>query len=92
MVAMSAYAIPKFADYRPQLDLLAAASLFNLVTYWAQLMTSLAGLTLGQAAINNQAATSIANTIPGGAVLVVGSPMRWHSWGFSLSAITLATL
>lgn len=99
MVAMSAYAIPKFADYGsvwvvlqltwPQLGLLAAASLFNLVTYWAQLMTSLPGLTLGQAAVNNQAATSIANTIPGGAVLAVGSPMRCCTPGASASRRSL---
>jgi hypothetical protein len=49
VVAIFAYAIPKFANYGsmwailrtltwPQLGLLAAATLFNLVTYWAQLM------------------------------------------------------
>jgi putative heme transporter len=104
VVAIFAYAIPKFANYGsvwailrtltwPQLGLLAAATLFNLVTYWAQLMASLPGLTLGQAAVNNQTTTSIANTIPGGGVLAVGvSYAMLRSWGFSLSAITLATL
>ena len=54
VVAFFAYAIPKFANYGsewailrtlawPQLGLLAAATLFNLVTYWAQLMASLPG-------------------------------------------------
>jgi hypothetical protein len=58
VAAIIAYAIPKFADYRsvwvilraltwPQLGLLAAATLFNLVTYWLQLMASLPGPTLG---------------------------------------------
>ena len=57
VVAIFAYAIPKFASYGAvwvvlrtlgwaQLSLLAAATLFNLVTYWLQ-------LTLAQAAVNN---------------------------------------
>jgi putative heme transporter len=104
VVAIFAYAIPKFANYGsvwailrtltwPQLGLLAAATVFNLVTYWAQLMASLPGLTLGQAAVNNQTTTSIANTVPGGGVLAVGVAYAMlRSWGFSLSAITLSTL
>jgi putative heme transporter len=104
VVAIFAYAIPKFADYGsvwvilrtltwPQLGLLAAATVFNLVTYWLQLMASLPGLTLGQAAVNNQTTTSIANTIPGGGVLAVGvSYAMLGSWGFGLAAITLSTL
>jgi hypothetical protein len=99
VVAIFAYAIPKFANYGsvwailrtltwPQLGLL-AATLFNLVAYWAQLMASLPGLTLGQAAVNNQTTTSIANTVPGGGVLAVGVAYAMlRSWGFSLSAIT----
>ena len=51
-------------DVWPQLGLLAAATLFNLATYWAQLMASLPGLTLGQAAVNNQTTTSIATPCP----------------------------
>jgi hypothetical protein len=58
VVAIFAYAIPKFASYAavwtvlqtltwPQLGLLVAATLFNLVTYWLQLMAALPGLTLG---------------------------------------------
>jgi uncharacterized membrane protein YbhN (UPF0104 family) len=87
VVAIFAYAIPKFANYGsvwailrtlswPQLGLLAAATLFNLVTYWGQLMASLPGLTLGQAAVNDQTTTSIANTVPGGVSWPSGSPMR----------------
>jgi putative heme transporter len=105
VVAIFAYAIPKFASYSavwevlrtltwPQLGLLVAATLFNLLTYWLQLMAALPGLTLGQAAVNNQTTTSIANTVPavGGALSVGVSYAMLRSWGFSLAAITLMTL
>jgi uncharacterized protein (TIRG00374 family) len=67
---------------------------FNLVTYWLQLMAALPGLTLGQAAVNNQTTTSIANTVPvlGGALSVGVSYGMLRSWGFSLAAITLMTV
>jgi putative heme transporter len=105
VVAIFAYAIPKFASYGAvwavlrtltgaQLGLLAAATVFNLVTYWLQLMAALPGLTLGQAAVNNQTTTSIANTVPvvGGALSVGVSYGMLGSWGFSLAAITLMTV
>jgi uncharacterized membrane protein YbhN (UPF0104 family) len=105
VVAIFAYAIPKFASYGavwavlrtlswPQLGLLVAATVFNLVTYWLQLMAALPGLTLGQAAVNNQTTTSIANTVPvvGGALSVGVSYGMLGSWGFSLAAITLMTV
>jgi hypothetical protein len=57
VVAIFAYAIPKFASYGAvwavlqrltgaQLGLLVAVTVFNLVTYWLQLMAALPGLTL----------------------------------------------
>jgi putative heme transporter len=105
VVAIFAYAIPKFASYGAvwavlrtltwaQLGLLAAATVFNLITYWLQLMAALPGLTLGQAAVNNQTTTSIANTVPvaGGALSVGVSYAMLRSWGFSLAAITLMTI
>jgi putative heme transporter len=105
VVAIFAYAIPKFASYGAvwavlrtltwaQLGLLAAATVFNLLTYWLQLMAALPGLTLAQAAVNNQTTTSIANTVPvaGGALSVGVSYAMLRSWGFSLAAITLMTI
>jgi hypothetical protein len=95
VVAIFAYAIPKFADYRsvwavlqrltwPQLGLLVAATLFNLLTYWLQLMAALPGLTLAQAAVNNQTTTSIANTVPAVGVLCrSASPTRCCAPGAS---------
>ena len=47
-------------------------------------------LTLGQAAVNNQASTAIANTLPGGGALAVGlSYTMFREWGFDNAAIGL---
>jgi uncharacterized membrane protein YbhN (UPF0104 family) len=51
------------------------------------------GLTLGQAAVNNQTTTSVANTLPGGGAIAVPlSYAMYRSWGFTNSQIALTTL
>ena len=104
VVAIFAYAIPKIADYRSvwqaftnmtwlELASLVVATAFNLLTYWWQNMTSIPGLGLWQAAVNNQTTTSIANTIPGGGYIAVGvGYTMYRSWGFPTSAIALSAL
>jgi uncharacterized membrane protein YbhN (UPF0104 family) len=102
--AIFGFAVPKFAGYAvvwavlqgltwPQLALLVTATLFSLVVYWPVLVASLPGLTLAQAAVNNQTTTSIANTLPGGGVVAVGvSYAMLRSWGFTTAEVTLSTL
>jgi uncharacterized protein (TIRG00374 family) len=69
---------------------LVAATIFNLFTYWWQLQAALPGLTLGQAAVNNQSSTTIANIMPGGGVVAVGlAYTMFRSWGFTGSEIAL---
>jgi uncharacterized protein (TIRG00374 family) len=104
VIAIFAYAIPKFADYSTvwkqiksmaplQYLTLLGVMAFNLAAYWWQQMAAMPGLGFFQAAVNNQTATSIANTIPGGGVLAVGvSYTMYRSWGFRLSRIALSTL
>jgi uncharacterized membrane protein YbhN (UPF0104 family) len=104
LVAIFGFAVPKFARYAsvwavlqgltwPQLVLLVAAGLFSLTLYWPVLVASLPGLTLAQAAVNNQTTTSIANTVPGGGVVAVGvSYVMLRSWGFTTAEVTLSTL
>jgi len=104
IAAVFAYAIPQVANYSSvwavlrkltwtQAGLLTAATVFNLFTYWAQLMASMPGLTLAQAAVNNQTTSSIANTMPGGGVVAIGVGYRmFRSWGFSPAAIALSTI
>ncbi len=100
-VAMFGLVIPKIADYSSvwrtvtsltwlELLTLVLAMLFNLFTYWWQMMAAMPGLTLAQAAVNNQTTTTIANIIPGGGAVAVGVAVAiFRSWGFPPSAITL---
>ena len=93
--------IPKVADYglvwdnlsklTPlELGGLVAATVFNLFTYWWQMMAAMPGLTTGQAAVNNQTGTTISNIIPAGGVVALGVVIEmFRSWGFSGSAIGL---
>jgi uncharacterized membrane protein YbhN (UPF0104 family) len=104
VLAVFAYAVPKFADYGSawavvkmlswaQVVLLVAVTAVNVVTYWSQMVASLPGLTLGQAAVNNQTATSMANTVPGGGVLAIGlACLMFRSWGFSSGSIALSVV
>ena len=93
--------IPKIADYSSVGRILArvptssrlallAVAILNLVSYWPQMMAAMPGLTLAQAAVNNQATTAIANTIPGGGALAVGvSYSMFRSWGFTTAEVAL---
>jgi putative heme transporter len=104
VVAVFAYAVPKFADYGSawavvrmlswaQVALLVAVTAVNVVTLWSQLVASLPGLTLGQAAVNNQTAISMANTVPGGGVVAIGvACLMLRSWGFSSGSIALSIM
>lgn len=89
------YAIPRFASYSQvwavigtmtplEIGILLAATVLNLITYWWQTMVSIPGLSLWQAAVNNQTATTVANTVPaGGYVAVAVSYDIYRSWGFT---------
>jgi putative heme transporter len=96
--------LPKIADYPAVwatirgltwfelLSLFAITTLHNMAL-WPQTAASLPGLTLAQAAVNNQASTTVANILPGGGLLAVGvSYAMCRSWGFADSAIALSVL
>jgi uncharacterized protein (TIRG00374 family) len=101
VIAIFALILPKFASYGSvwkvitqltwlELASLVAATIFNLFTYWWQMQSAMPGLTLGQAAVNNQTSTTIANILPGGGVVAVGlAYTMFHSWGFTGSEIAL---
>jgi uncharacterized membrane protein YbhN (UPF0104 family) len=101
VVGIFALVLPKIASYRSvwstitdltwlELLSLVLAATFNLFTYWWQMMSALPGLKLGQAAVNNQTTTTIANIIPGGGVVALGMTYaQLHSWGFTGSQIAL---
>jgi uncharacterized membrane protein YbhN (UPF0104 family) len=104
VVGIFVFAIPRIADYSKvwstitaltwfELATLIAVAVINLVTYWPVMVASMPGLTLGQAAVNNQTTTSVANTLPGGGAIAVPlSYAMYRSWGFTNSQIALTTL
>jgi putative heme transporter len=99
-----AFAIPKIADYHAvwraiagmtwfEITTLVGAMVLHLITYWPQQTLAMPGLTIAQAAVNNQTSTSIANTLPGGGLVAVGvSYAIWRSWGFTNNQIALSVL
>jgi putative heme transporter len=104
IVGIFAFAIPKFANYGDvwqavkdmtwlEIASLIAVSMLNILTYWPLMMASMPGLTLSQAAVNNQSSTSIANTIPFGGFLANGvTYTMYRSWGFTNAQIGLTTV
>jgi uncharacterized protein (TIRG00374 family) len=101
VVAIFALILPKIASYADvwktiteltpiEIASIVAVTIFNLFTYWWQMQAALPGLTLGQAAVNNQSSTTIANIIPGGGVVALGLTYTMlRSWGFTGSQIAL---
>lgn len=96
--------IPKVASYSSvwatlsrlssgQVALLVGMTFLNLFTYWPQMMAAMPGLTLLQAAVNNQTTTAVANTVPGGGAVAVGvGYAMFRSWGFTTGDIALLVL
>jgi len=101
VVGIFALVLPKIASYGSvwrtmrgltavQLLVLVAAMVFNLFTYWAQMVAAMPGLTLAQAAVNNQTGTTISNVIPAGGAVSIGIVVAmFRSWGFTGSEIAL---
>jgi uncharacterized protein (TIRG00374 family) len=104
VIAIFGLVIPKIANYADvfstisnltwlEIVSLLVAMAFNLVTYWPQQVAAMPGLTLGQAAVNNQTTTSIANLVPGGpAIAVAFGFVIYRSWGFTTTEIGLQAL
>ncbi|HEY1331043.1 MAG TPA: YbhN family protein [Actinomycetota bacterium] len=100
-VLIFALIIPKIADYRVvwqtmkdltplELGGLVLATVFNLFTYYWQMMAAMPGLSTAKAAVNNQTGTTISNIVPAGGVIALGVVVEmFRSWGFSPTAIGL---
>jgi putative heme transporter len=101
VIAIFALIIPKIASYSSvwktltkltsvQLAAVIGAMIFNLFTYWWQMQAAMPGLTMWQAAVNNQTGTTISNLVPGGGVIALGLVVEmFRSWGFTGSQIAL---
>ena len=76
-----------------QLGLLALAALWNLATYWFVMVSTMPGLTYGQAAVVTESSTAVSNTLPGGGALGIAmSYTMYSSWGFSRSRSSVSLL
>lgn len=104
VIGIFAFAIPKIANYGdvwraiqamtyPEVATLLLVTGLNIFAYWPVMVASLPGLTIAQAAVNNQASTSIANTLPGGGWIANGvTYAMYRSWGFTNQSIGLTTI
>jgi putative heme transporter len=96
--------LPRIADYSAVWATIRSLTWFELVSLFAvsalhgiavlpQMVASLPGLTLAQAAVNSQASTTVANLLPAGGMVAVGVTYAMcRSWGFADSAIALSLL
>jgi len=72
---------------------LAAATIWNLITYWLVVVIATPGLTVVQAGILTQSTTAVANAVPAGGAVAVGLTYTiMSSWGFSKSRSTLSII
>ena len=72
---------------------LAAATIWNLITYWLVVVIATPGLTLVQAGVLTQSTTAVANAVPAGGAVAVGLTYTiMSSWGFSKSRSTLSII
>jgi putative heme transporter len=104
VIGIFAFAIPKIANYGDvwravqamswlELTTLLLVTALNIFAYWPVMVASMPGLTIAQAAVNNQASTSIANTLPGGGWIANGvTYAMYRSWGFTNQSIGLTTI
>ncbi|MGZ6556418.1 MAG: lysylphosphatidylglycerol synthase transmembrane domain-containing protein [Actinomycetota bacterium] len=104
VVVVFAGILPRVADYSSvwhtmtsltfvDVVTLVAAAVTHFAANWPQLAAALPGLSLGQAAVANQASTTVANTLPGGGMFSVGLIYgMFRSWGFADPAIALSIL
>ena len=104
VVAVFWFVLPQVADLSDvwrhvtamtplELATLAAAALWNLVTYWIVLVQATPGLTYPQAAVLTGSTTAVSNTLPGGSAVAVGlSYGMLASWGFSRSRSTISVI
>jgi putative heme transporter len=76
-----------------QMSLLALVAIWNLATYWIVMVSTMPGLSYGQAAVVTESSTAVSNTLPGGgAVGIAMSYGMYSSWGFSRSRSSVSLL
>jgi uncharacterized protein (TIRG00374 family) len=104
VIAVFFFALPQFADFSQvwaairnmtpiELASLVLAAVWNIVTYWFVMVSSLPGSNVWQAMKVNQTSTAVTNTLPGGSALGIGVTYAMYAaYGFSHSEVGLSVL
>ncbi len=104
LVAVFAWFLPKFTSLTDvwttvlsmtwaQVAILVLAAVWNLATYQFVVLSTMPGMTFGQATVSTETTTAVSNTVLGGAAIALGLTYAMNSsWGFSRSRTSVSLL
>jgi uncharacterized membrane protein YbhN (UPF0104 family) len=104
LVAVFAWFLPKFTSLTDvwttvlsmtwaQVAILILAAVWNLATYQFVVLSTMPGMTFGQATVSTETTTAVSNTVIGGAAIALGLTYGMNSsWGFSRSRTSVSLL
>src|SRR3954452_16254427 len=73
--------------------ILLLAAVWNLATYQFVVLSTMPGMTFGQATVSTETTTAVSNTVIGGAAIALGLTYAMNSsWGFSRSRTSVSLL
>ena len=76
-----------------EVAILILAAIWNLATYQFVVVSTMPGMSFGQATVNTETTTAVSNTVIGGAAISIGLTYAMNSsWGFSRSRTTVSLL
>jgi uncharacterized protein (TIRG00374 family) len=76
-----------------EVAVLLLAAVWNLATYQFVVLSTMPGLTFGQATVSTETTTAVSNTVLGGAAISLGLTYAMNSsWGFSRSRTSVSLL
>ena len=104
LVAVFFWFLPKFTSIADvwssvqsmswiEVSILLLAAVWNLATYQFVVLSTMPGMTFGQATVSTETTTAVSNTVVGGAAIAVGLTYGMNSsWGFSRSRTSVSLL
>jgi putative heme transporter len=104
LVAVFAWFLPKFTSLADvwssvqsmtwtEVAILLVAAVWNLATYQFVVVSTMPGMTFGQATVSTETTTAVSNTVLGGAAISLGLTYAMNSsWGFSRSRTSVSLL
>jgi putative heme transporter len=104
IVAVFAWFLPQFTSLSAvwtavrsmtwlEMGILLLAAVWNLATYQFVVLSTMPGMTFGQATVSTETTTAVSNTVLGGAAISLGLTYAMNSsWGFSRSRTSVSLL